>query len=181
MTINIMNPATEDGRDRQVSIILFKVTKRWQTQCQRGYRLVVEAMVELWLLLLFLWLEEEDDHHKSGECRENKENKPQGYTTWETVYCVSQLAPKWNNNLTHQHNSTCKLKVATQTVYIIAVIHPARLNYLFLYLSSFSLISKVNSQNTFPFSAHPILLLLSLHLLLAVYRIFLGGGLRWPR
>ena len=48
MTINIMNPATEDGRDRQVSIILFKVTKRWQTQCQRGYRLVVEAMVELW-------------------------------------------------------------------------------------------------------------------------------------
>ena len=176
MTINIMNPATEDGRDRQVSIILFKVTKRWQTQCQRGYRLVVEAMVELWLLLLFVWLEEEDDHHKSSECRENKENKPRGCTTWETVYCVSQLAPKWNNNLTHQHNSTCKLKVATQTVYIIAVIHPARLNYLFLYLSSFSLISKVNSQNTFPFSAHPILFLLSLHLLLAVYRIFLGGG-----
>ena len=154
MTINIMNPATEDGRDRQVSIILFKVTKRWQTQCQRGYRLVVEAMVELWLLLLFVWLEE-DDHHKRDVRWENKENKPRGWTTWETDYCVSQLAPKWNNNLTHQHNSTCKLKVATQIVYIIAVIHPARLNYLFLYLSNFSLISKVNSQNTFPLlSAH---------------------------
>ena len=41
---------------------------------------------------------------------------------------------------------------------------------------NFSLISKVNSQNTFPFLCPSLTFLAILHLLLAVYRIFLGDG-----
>ena len=54
MTINIMNPATEDVMDGPARIILFKVMKRWQKQGQFGYRLFVEAMFELGLLLLLV-------------------------------------------------------------------------------------------------------------------------------
>jgi len=46
----------------------------------------------------------------------------------------------------------------------------------FLPLFNFSLISKVNSQNTFPFLCPSLTFLAILHLLLAVYRIFLGDG-----